>query len=92
MQNWENKSQHSYSHIRNLLVKLATGVPSTHIKKRDPSNKTTMVDLLTADELEEYNYFKSLVIPMLSKRGKRSMTYQDISAKLTALISEPEAS
>lgn len=92
VQNWENKSQHSYSHIRNLLVKLATGCPHTHIKKRDPSNKTSIVDLLTADELEEYNYFKSLVISMLSKRGKRSMTYQDISAKLTALISEAEAS
>lgn len=64
VQSWENKSQHSYSHIRNLLVKLATGCPYTHIKKRDPSNKTSMVDLLTADELEEYNYFKSLVIPI----------------------------
>jgi hypothetical protein len=30
-----------------------------------------MVDLLTAEELEEYNYFKSLVIPMLSKRSHR---------------------
>lgn len=92
VQDWENKSQHSYSHIRNLLVKLATGCPHTYIKKRDPSNKTSMVDLLTAEELEEYNYFKSLVIPMLAKRGKKSMTYQDISAKLTTLISEAEAS
>lgn len=33
VQSWENKSQHSYSHIRNLLVKLDTGCPHTHIKK-----------------------------------------------------------
>ena len=88
VQNWENKSQHSYSHIRNLLVKLATGCPHTHIKKRDPSNKTSMVDLLTAEELEEYNYFKSLVIPMLSKRGKRSMTYHDIKENLEFLTTK----
>lgn len=88
VQNWENKSQHSYSHIRNLLVKLATGCPHTHIKKRDPSNKTSMVDLLTAEELEEYNYFKSLVIPMLSKHGTKSMTYHDIKEKLEFLITK----
>ncbi len=88
VQDWENKSQHSYSHIRNLLVKLATGCPHTHIKKRDPSNKTSMVDLLTADELEEYNYFKSLVIPMLSKHGTKSMTYHDIKEKLEFLTTK----
>ncbi|GFO52157.1 MULTISPECIES: Rha family transcriptional regulator [Lactococcus] len=88
VQNWENKSQHSYSHIRNLLVKLSTGCPHTHIKKRAPSNKTSMVDLLTAEELEEYNYFKSLVIPMLSKRGKRSMTYHDIKENLEFLTTK----
>ena len=88
VQNWENKSQHSYSHIRNLLVKLATGCPHTHIKKRDPSNKTSMVDLLTAEELEEYNYFKSLVIPMLSKHGTKSMTYHDIKEKLEFLTTK----
>lgn len=88
VQDWENKSQHSYSHIRNLLVKLATGCPHTHIKKRDPSNKTSMVDLLTAEELEEYNYFKSLVIPMLSKHGTKSMTYHDIKEKLEFLTTK----
>ena len=88
VQNWENKSQHSYSHSRNLLVKLATGCPHTHIKKRDPSNKTSMVDLLTAEELEEYNYFKSLVIPMLSKHGTKSMTYHDIKEKLEFLTTK----
>ncbi|MFK4881254.1 Rha family transcriptional regulator [Lactococcus petauri] len=88
VQSWENKSQHSYSHIRNLLVKLATGCPHTHIKKRDPSNKTSMVDLLTTDELEEYNYFKSLVIPMLSKHGTKSMTYHDIKEKLEFLTTK----
>ena len=88
VQNWENKSQHSYSHIRNLLVKLATGCPHTHIKKRDPSNKTSMVDLLTAEELEEYNYFKSSVIPMLSKVGAKSMSYHDIKEKLEFLTTK----
>ncbi|MFK4898654.1 Rha family transcriptional regulator [Lactococcus petauri] len=88
VQSWENKSQHSYSHIRNLLVKLATGCPHTHIKKRDPSNKTSMVDLLTTDELEEYNYFKSLVIPMLSKHGTKSMTYHGIKEKLEFLTTK----
>lgn len=88
VQNWENKSQHSYSHIRNLLVKIATGCPHTHIKKRDPSNKTSMVDLLTAEELEEYNYFKSLVIPMLSKHGTKSMTYHDIKENLEFLTTK----
>lgn len=88
VQNWENKSQHSYSHIRNLLVKLATGIPSTYVKKRDPNNKTSMVDLLTAEELEEYNYFKSLVIPMLSKHGTKSMTYHDIKENLEFLTTK----
>lgn len=88
VQSWENKSQHSYSHIRNLLVKLATGCPHTYIKKRDPSNKTSMVDLLTAEELEEYNYFKSLVIPMLSKHGTKSMTYHDVKEKLEFLTTK----
>ena len=47
-----------------------------------------MVDLLTAEELEEYNYFKSLVIPMLSKHGTKSMTYHDIKEKLEFLITK----
>ena len=88
VQAWEKKSQHSYSHIRNMLVKLATGEPHTRVKNRDPSNKTSMVDLLTSDELEEYNYMKSLVIPMLSKSGEKAMNYHDIKEKLEFLTTK----
>ncbi len=88
VQAWEKKSQHSYIHIRNMLVKLATGEPHTHVKNRDPSNKTTMVDLLTSDELDEYNYMKSLVIPMLSKSGAKAMDYHDIKEKLEFLTTK----
>lgn len=88
VQAWEKKSQHSYSHIRNMLVKLATGEPHTHVKKRDPSDKTPMVDLLTSDELEEYNYMKSLVIPMLSQCGEKAMDYHEIKEKLEFLTTK----
>lgn len=88
VQGWEKKTRHSYIHIRNLLVKLATGEPHTHIKKRDPSNKVPMVDLLTADELEEYNYMKSLAISMLSKSGDKAMDYPDIKEKLKFLTTK----
>ena len=85
---WDNKSKHSYIHIRNLLVKVATGESHTYVKNRDPSNKTSMVDLLTSDELEEYNYMKSLVIPMLSNSGEKAMDYHDIKAKLEFLTTK----
>lgn len=85
---WDNKSKHSYIHIRNLLVKVATGESHTYVKNRDPSNKTSMVDLLTSDELEEYNYMKSLVIPMLSKSGEKAMDYHDIKEKLEFLTTK----
>ena len=85
---WDNKSKHSYIHIRNLLVKVATGESHTYVKNRDSSNKTSMVDLLTSDEMEEYNYMKSLVIPMLSKSGEKAMDYHDIKEKLEFLTTK----
>lgn len=88
VQDWTNKSKHSYIHIRNLLVKLAAGEPHTHVKKRDPSNKVPMVDLLTTEELEEYNYLKSLAISMLSKSGAKAMDYNEIKEKLEFLATK----
>ena len=67
VKNWENAPKFAYPNIRKLLTKAVTGINFKGLKKvRDPDCITvTLLDLLTSEELTEYQCLESLVISLI---------------------------
>ena len=66
-----------------LYLLSVDNVSNVQNRRGNPQNK-----YYTSDELDEYNYMKSLVIPMLSKSGAKAMDYHDIKEKLEFLTTK----
>lgn len=78
VKNWKYTSKHAYSNINRLLIKGATGLSITELKKERGDAKTAL-DLLTSQEQEKYKQLEQKVIAYI----EADFDYQLIKALLT---------
>ncbi|MBM6956952.1 Rha family transcriptional regulator [Ligilactobacillus salivarius] len=75
---WKYASKYAYSNINKLLIKVATGLSITELKKERGDAKTAL-DLLTSQEQEKYKQLEQKVIAYI----EADFDYQLIKALLT---------
>ena len=75
---WKYASKYAYSNINKLLIKVATGLSITELKKERGDAKTAL-DLLTSQEQEKYKQLEQKVIAYI----EANFDYQLIKALLT---------
>ena len=74
IENWEQAPKHAHSTMNNLLLKAVTDMNAKQL--REERGGYNGIDSLTSDELEQYQAFEDMVIPMIGL----NMSYQEIKA------------